>query len=1539
MGPAPSVQPSADPPTEVIQAPEPDPVTRAPTREPLFTENRGQYGSWPARFYSHGDRLSVALGDGWVAYDVHGAGSMDRVVRVTFPGSLPVAPEGSGEAGHVSHYLLGRDPSGWVTDVPSHPSVVYRDLWDGVDLRYLFEDGMLKYEFTVAPGVDPGVVTMAYEGADSLEVCPVGGDLLVRVGATTLRDHAPVTYQLVGGRSVEVPSSFRPLGEERIGFRLADHDPGLPLVIDPGLMFCTLLGGSGDDVGNDVAADNDGFVYVVGHTTGSSFPVTAGAYDTSFNNNDAFLSKFSPNGSALNYSTFIGGSQDDEATGVEVAPGGALIVAGTTISQDFPTTSGAFCSTLSNNGDAFVLKLDVFGSSLHYSTFVGGSLGEVGTAVEVDSNGFAYLAGYTFSSDFPKVAGSFRKTSNRSDVFVVKVKKDGSGLVYSCVLGGNWSDEAYGLAIDSAGAAYVTGSTGSPWYPTTAGAFNPVIGSKRTLHDVFVTKINATGATLDYSTFIGSTGYERGWDIDVDRARSAYVVGFTGSGLFPQMPRPPDLKPYKASVDSFVLKLDPTGARLVYSKVIEMAGYDEARGVGVDYEGCVMFAGYMSGNGRLNVSDTAFQPTAYNDKVEGYVLRLDAEGDRFLYGSYLGGDKDDYVYGLALDGDGLVHLTGSTHSTQGFPTTPDAYDNTSQASDLGDPSGDAFVCKMDISLPYLIDDLSSDNVTTGDPYLFYLNIGDNAGVKAVGLEYWYGENGTHANLSLQLMLGEDRNGFWGVNIWVPPYMMDILYYRVWARDISGLNCTLRDYSLLVRDNDEPILENLSPAQTGTGNTVNLSVRVVDNIAVGKVAALYTGGLLGLGRGGGPAPLNVTGQDGDVYNFTVTMPWYSNETFEYRFWANDTSGNFVLSDLFQLEVLDDDRPMMTVDRVPEEVTTGGEIYARIHVRDNLGVDNVTCTWWLWGENGTGPQVVPMNGSSLDALGNGHYTITLQVPLEIPAGADPRIGLSFLARDRAGNNVSSPLYWVDVLDDEPPWFLEDLSSENATTGDPFTFGFRVMDNVGLERVFLRYWFGAGRTVESPLVQDGDGAWVLTIQIPVAWTALHYIAGATDVTGFTNWSAQGDRKVIDNDAPVVLSDASDREGTTGDPVTFKVVVEDNLFVAEVRVIYWMADGIGQEISLTGKDLDSGRNGTYRGTMDAPSDASGTLTYVVEAVDLDGNVGSSEARFIDIVDDDVPWFGRDLSDEEAWRGEGFDLNVEVWDNVGLESLWCEWWFGDGERTNDSVPLGNPLGIVIPLEPGGPLRYRFAVRDGAGNWNATQTSERTVLNQPPAFVGLDTWTVTEDEEAELDLLQYVEDRDDTEWSFTVNRTDSDTVLQNHTLHVLHRASVPDYRLELSVSDGRDVAWHNISVHVVAVNDAPEIVEVRYNGALFDPTEEVAEFPEGGSDFLTVLAMDEEGDPLTYVWRKGDEEVHQGEVLRRGDLPNGMYDLTLEVSDGTDSANYTLTVSVLDEDREVLTTSFPWIVLLVVVMVVAVLVAIMAWKRGRSGGQNGTSTS
>ena len=325
------------------------------------------------------------------------------------------------------------------------------------------------------------------------------------------------------------------------------------------LDYATFLGGSGNyDYGNGIAVDASGAAYITGLTYSSDFPTTPGAFDTSYNGGenpyyagDAFIVKLNANGSALDYATFLGGSSYDYGNGIAVDGDGLAYVTGYA-KGDFPTTPGAFISYYSG---FFIVKLNADGSALNYSSIIGGDDYEISSGIAVDSSGSTYVTGYTFSSDFPTTPGAFDTSFSGGvyDSFVVKLNPAGSALMYATFIGGIGDDQAYSIAVDTDGVAYVTGHTSSSNFPTTLGAFDTSYSGG----DSFVAKLDATGSVLDYATFLGGSNYELGHGLDVDTSGAAYITGFTNSIDFPTTPEAFDTSLNDG--DAFVVKLAMTG--------------------------------------------------------------------------------------------------------------------------------------------------------------------------------------------------------------------------------------------------------------------------------------------------------------------------------------------------------------------------------------------------------------------------------------------------------------------------------------------------------------------------------------------------------------------------------------------------------------------------------------------------------------------------------------------------------------------------------------------------------------------------------------------------------------------------------------------------------------------------------------------------------------------------------------------------------------------------------------------------------------------
>ena len=375
------------------------------------------------------------------------------------------------------------------------------------------------------------------------------------------------------------------------------------------LVYSTYLGGNSADQGGGIAVDGSGNAYVTGFTASSNFP-TANPLDSSLGGvTDAFVAKLNNTGSTLVYSTYLGGARRDGGSGISLN-GSDVYVTGFTESADFPTTTGAFDLTCGIDGDCdfvsglgfrrdiFVTKIDPAvtpAAQLVYSTYLGGSATESGTGIAVDGAGNAYVAGNTNSNNFPTTVGSFQPSpgGGLNDAYVVKLDPTATGaasLIYSTYLGGSGDDQGADIAVNSSGNAYVTGLTGSSNFPTA----NPLDSSLGGVTDAFVAKLNNTGSTLVYSTYLGGSGDDRGADIAVNSSDNAYVTGLTGSSNFPTA------NPLDSSLggvtDAFVAKLNNTGSTLVYSTYLGGSGDDRGGGIAVDAgDGMGVFNAYVIG--------------------------------------------------------------------------------------------------------------------------------------------------------------------------------------------------------------------------------------------------------------------------------------------------------------------------------------------------------------------------------------------------------------------------------------------------------------------------------------------------------------------------------------------------------------------------------------------------------------------------------------------------------------------------------------------------------------------------------------------------------------------------------------------------------------------------------------------------------------------------------------------------------------------------------------------------------------------------------
>jgi hypothetical protein len=258
------------------------------------------------------------------------------------------------------NYLVGDDPANWQQGLSTHGGLLYRGLWPRINMAVRGDRGNLKYEFHLKPGASVEDVRLSYRGVEGLKV-GAGGELLVRTSLGVLKDAAPVSYQHIGGERVPVKSRYELTADGGYGFAVGSYDPRYPLIIDPGLAYSTFLGGTdfgSQDLANAIAV-REGRAYVTGITVSSDYPTTPGAFDITHGTFgfDDFVTKLNASGSRLAYSTYLGGGSRDDGFSIAVDGSGRAYLTGLTSSADYPTTPGAFDTTLDGSSDAFVTKL------------------------------------------------------------------------------------------------------------------------------------------------------------------------------------------------------------------------------------------------------------------------------------------------------------------------------------------------------------------------------------------------------------------------------------------------------------------------------------------------------------------------------------------------------------------------------------------------------------------------------------------------------------------------------------------------------------------------------------------------------------------------------------------------------------------------------------------------------------------------------------------------------------------------------------------------------------------------------------------------------------------------------------------------------------------------------------------------------------------------------------------------------------------------------------------------------------------------------
>ena len=574
-------------------------------------------------------------------------------------------------------YFLGRDEADWKTGISTSKAVLYKNVYDGIDLRVYGTEKQVEYDWIVAPGADPGRIRVAYSGSDQARL-NADGDLVVETSTGRIIQRRPVSHQTIDGRKIAVASAFRALPDGSFGFSLGAYNPRHALTIDPLVhAYSTYLGGHNMESSTNLVVDGKGAMYVRGLTYSGDFPPEMGTQPRQ----DIFVTKLSPDGASLVYTAFFpAGRYFSFTKGLFVDSKGFAYVAGQTNSSKFPLKN-PFQSAFGGITDGFVLKLSKDGQSLLFSSYIGGNRDDVCASVSADATGAIYIGGATRSYDFPTKRAFRSKHGGYVDAFAAKVAPGGSSLVYSTYLGGSHSDQCFEMAVDSAGSAVLVGVTSSPNFPVKSG-FQKTIGGGA--GDGFIAKLTPKGDGLIYSSFMGGSGSDAFYDVAVGGDGAVYVTGNT-NGTFP-VKNPFQVK-RKGQTDAVVVKTASNGKSVVYSSYLGGGGQETAYGIAVDESGAAYVVGHTTSvNFPLK---SPFRATP-NGSAEAFLTIVDPAGSKLLYSTYLGGSYRELASGIALGADGAIYLVGLTNS----PDIPMLPSGAYQGGWAGDD--DAFVFKFTI---------------------------------------------------------------------------------------------------------------------------------------------------------------------------------------------------------------------------------------------------------------------------------------------------------------------------------------------------------------------------------------------------------------------------------------------------------------------------------------------------------------------------------------------------------------------------------------------------------------------------------------------------------------------------------------------------------------------------------------------------------------------------------------------------------------------------------------------------------------------------
>lgn len=958
------------------------------------------------------------------------------------------------------------------------------------------------------------------------------------------------------------------------------------------LDFVTYFGGDNEDEVGSIDIDESGDIYVSGYTQSTDLPTSENAFQRNITHGDKlnrtwelFVFKMNSSGDSLNYSTYIGSNGSDDHPDIKVDPSGRAIVVASTQCDDFPTTSGAYDNSF-NGGkrDIVLFVLDGNGTSLDYSTYIGGSRTDIPNDMELVDGRTVYITGTSNSTDLPISNGAYDNSYDHHDldinVFVMAFNLSSGDLEVSTYMS---IGDGKGIAVDDDLNIYVTGNTICWNFTTTEGSFQPDKGLKT---DAFVFKMDPTGSNLIYSTYLGGDLYESGNDIDVNSTGCAFITGYTSSVDYP-VTRGSYSMTSGGSSDGYLTTIEPDGSDLIYSTYIGGSNVDMLDAIEVRDENKAIVSGW-SYSTSYPVTSGCYQRLkgGVDDLVISVMdcnrIYLVPDPPVNITGSMKNGTVElDWKVpprdgGLPVLGYNISRKTkytdytriGSTSSLTYVDDQIDVrqtyYYRITSHNSLGTSDDSEEVKVFERDPPIFIEDITPSEGHPGKAVNFKTRVSDNSVIDDVNVLLRI-DGGSVKNISMKQL---DTDLF-SYSLKIEDREQDIDYSMI-AIDIKGNSNITAWKEIPVRGENLPVfLEDLTPEEVDAYSSIVFSVDVIDNIEVDFVKVEYW-------SGDGYHKNRTLAPEDNRYSLVTHATSLPGEHVNYRFIACDINDNWNITDIKTVKVSDISSPVLLDDLTPSQATTGDPFSFRVGVMDAIGVDSVRLS--IQHSNGSSSEMMMEN---MDGYVWEH-TITAPDDLEV-------ISYNFILEDISGNARTTDPRSVEVVDNDPPIFVDDTSDASGSTGSLFNFICIAEDNIGVKDVLVHYSTPTDQETTQRM-KDENGTFSEEIMIPVDMTGwLRYRFSVIDMAG---------NRIEVPSVNVLVSDSIDPTMEPVEPI--------RTYVGEiVHIEIEVTDNIGIErILWSGSGLDhSGDEWTGSFDMD------GLVVITIEAFD-----GSNNSVRIDV-------------------------------------------------------------------------------------------------------------------------------------------------------------------------------------------------------------------------------------------------------------------------------------------------------------------------------------